>query len=222
MNNQLLVLVAAAVALLIAARILGGGFTVRGLIQSLVTWAALGVVVFIALNHQQEIGALLARVSDRFGYEQKVEGDTVRIPMSRDGHFWAKVSINGVERRMLVDSGATITALSESTAREAGIESGRGLPVIIETANGSVHARSTRAETVEVGPLKTSNLEIVVAPSFGEFDVLGMNFLSRLDSWRVEGKTLVLEPARGRNDNIRGSNSTGTADSPGRKGHREP
>ncbi|NML05247.1 TIGR02281 family clan AA aspartic protease [Sphingomonas sp. G-3-2-10] len=222
MNNQLLALIVAAVALLIAARLLAGGFTVRGLIQSLVSWAAIGLVAFIVFTHQQELGSLLARVSERLGYDQKVEGDTVRIPMSRDGHFWARVTINGVERRMLVDSGATITALSESTAREAGIDIGRGLPVVIETANGSVSARSTRARLVEVGPLRTGDLEVVVARSFGEFDVLGMNFLSRLDSWRVEGKMLVLEPARGGNDNIRGSNSAEKADMPGKRDQREP
>ncbi|MDF7773929.1 TIGR02281 family clan AA aspartic protease [Sphingomonas sp. AOB5] len=189
-------LIVAAVALLIAARLAAGGFTVRGLIQSLISWAAIGIIAFIAFSHQQEIAAILARASDRLGYEQqKVEGDTVRIPMSRDGHFWAKVTINGVERRMLVDSGATVTALSETTAREAGIGPG-GLPVVIETANGSVQARSTRLDLIEVGPLKTRDLEIVVSRSFGEFDVLGMNFLSRLQSWRVEGKTLVLEPVR--------------------------
>ena len=35
---------------------------------------------------------------------------------------------------------------------------------------------------------------MVVSPAFGETDVLGMNFLSRLKSWRVEGSTLILEP----------------------------
>lgn len=38
-------------------------------------------------------------------------------------------------------------------------------------------------------------LPVVVSPAFGDTDVLGMNFLSRLKSWRVEGDTLILEPA---------------------------
>jgi aspartyl protease family protein len=35
---------------------------------------------------------------------------------------------------------------------------------------------------------------VVVSPAFGDTDVLGMNFLSRLKSWRVEDGVLVLVP----------------------------
>ncbi len=35
--------------------------------------------------------------------DQSVVGDTVRIRMAPDGHFWARVTVNGVNRRMLVD-----------------------------------------------------------------------------------------------------------------------
>jgi aspartyl protease family protein len=70
------------------------------------------------------------------------------------------------------------------------------MPVVLETANGSIQAQSGRADRVQIGPLTTRNLDVVVAPNFGEFDVLGMNFLSRLKSWRVEGDTLVLEPVK--------------------------
>ncbi len=64
----------------------------------------------IVMYHRQELGGCCARASEKLGYEQQVvQGETVRIKMSPDGHFWARVQINGVERRMLVDSGATIT-----------------------------------------------------------------------------------------------------------------
>lgn len=104
------------------------------------------------------------------------------------------MTLNGVERRMLIDSGATITAISERTAKEADIPKSEGLPAIIETANGSVAARRARIAEVSLGPLKTRDLGVVVSQNFGELDVLGMNFLSRLHSWRVEGNVLVLEP----------------------------
>jgi aspartyl protease family protein len=203
MDNQLLVLIGAVLVLLFAARLVSGGFSLRGLVHGLLTWAAIGLIGFIAFTHQREIAAFLSRMSDGIGVEQQiVQGDTVRIPMSRDGHFWAKVRINGVERRMLIDSGATLTAISVRTAEESGVEPGR-MPVVLETANGSIQARSGRAERVEIGPLTTRNLDVVIASNFGEFDVLGMNFLSRLKSWRVEGKTLVLEPAKAGSDERR-------------------
>lgn len=199
-NNQTLMLLAALVAVLLVARLVSASrFGWRAVAQTLAGWAVVALVAVLAIGHRDEIGALLAR-ADRFGQpEQKVEGDTIRIPMSRDGHFWASVTLNGVDRDMLIDSGATITALSEATARDARIPLGNGLPVIINTANGAITAQTARAARVKVGPLETRDLEVVVAPSFGDFDVLGMNFLSRLKSWRVEGKTLVLEPASGKN-----------------------
>ena len=38
------------------------------------------------------------------------------------------------------------------------------------------------------------DLKVVVSPAFGDMEVIGMNFLSKLASWRVEGRTLVLVP----------------------------
>lgn len=167
------------------------GFVLR----SILLWAAIILLVVIAVAHRSEIGAVFAAASERLGLEdQQVQGKTVRIRMSPDGHFWARVRLNGTERRMLIDSGATITAISDRTAEAANVSIHDGLPAIIETANGSIAARRGTIGELAVGPLKTQDLGVVVAESFGDLDVLGMNFLSRLHSWRVEGNVLVLEP----------------------------
>lgn len=164
-------------------------------LRTLLGWAAIVLLVLFAVGHRYELAAAWSSLSAKLGLEdQRVEGDTVRIRMSPDGHFWARVTLNGVERRMLIDSGATITAISERTAREANIQIADGLPAIIETANGSVAARRARIAAVSLGPLMMRDLGVVIAQNFGELDVLGMNFLSRLHSWRVEGNVLVLEP----------------------------
>jgi len=156
------------------------------------------VTAVIVMYHRQELGGLLARASEKLGYEQQVvQGETVRIKMSPDGHFWARVQINGVERRMLVDSGATITAISRDTAEAAEVKPALAPPMLIETANGTVQAQPARADNVAIGPLSTRDLPLVVGDSFGDLDVLGMNFLSRLKSWRVEDRTLILEPRKG-------------------------
>lgn len=167
------------------------GFVLR----SLVTWALIIVLTVLAVSHRHEIGAVFAAASAKLGIDdQQVDGETVRIRMAPDGHFWARVTLNGVERRMLIDSGATITAISDRTAAASNVTPGRGLPVMIETANGTVAARRGRIEKLAIGPLETEDLGVVVSGSFGDLDVLGMNFLSRLHSWRVENKTLILEP----------------------------
>jgi len=147
------------------------------------------------------VGLLIASQRDRFSglktmfADQQVSGTETRIRMAEDGHFWADVDIDGVRRRMLIDSGATTTALSASTAKAAGLDSNESpFPVMISTANGDVSARTATARRVTVGTITATDLGIVTSPSFGDTDVIGMNFLSKLGSWRVENMTLILTP----------------------------
>jgi len=155
----------------------------------------LAFVIFILLQ-QAPYQPELARFTAKLGLDdQQVSGKELRVKMSSDGHFWVVASINGVKRRMLIDSGATVTALSEGTARAADIDAGTGLaPVVLRTANGSTPARTGSIDELRVGNIVARNLKIVTAPGLGGLDVLGMNFLSKLQSWRVEGQTLVLVP----------------------------
>ena len=138
----------------------------------------------------------LARLADRLGLDsQEVVGKEVRIRMARDGHFWANVTLNGIERRMLIDSGATITAISVATAKAASVDSNADLvPIVLKTANGLAPARTGTVKVLRVGNVRANDLKVVISPSLGTLDVLGMNFLSKLQSWRVEGRTLVLVP----------------------------
>ena len=127
--------------------------------------------------------------------EQKVTGGETRIPMSRDGHFWLRARINGTPARFLVDTGATITALSSDLADTANI---RPEPlrqtVVLKTANGAIEARIGTADELKFGNIVARDLDVVVAPGLGQTNVIGMNLLSRLASWRVEDNTLVLVP----------------------------
>lgn len=159
-------------------------------LRSMAAWAAIFGVGLLAVQYRDRLPDLGRLVDD-----QKVVGRETRIRMSPDGHFWARVTVNGVGRRMLIDSGATLTAISAETAREAGIDTGGGgLPILLRTANGTVAAERGTADQVQVGSVRTEKLGVVVSSAFGDVDVIGMNFLSRLASWRVEGRTLILTP----------------------------
>ncbi len=145
----------------------------------------------------------LSRFDSRFGLalpeaglpRQEVSGDETRIPMARDGHFWIDAQVNGTPVRFMVDTGATLTAVSQSTAKAAGLEprSG-GLPVRLTTANGTVSAELTSIGEIRFGNVRAEGLDAVIAPNLGPMNVIGMNFLSRLQGWRVEGRTLILVP----------------------------
>jgi len=157
--------------------------------------ALLAFLIFILLQ-QAPYQPALARLTQKIGLDgQQVAGHAVRVRMSPDGHFWVLASLNGTKRRMLIDSGATVTALSSATAREAGVKTGTGItPVILRTANGAAPAQTGAIEELRVGNIVARNLRVVSAPGLGDLDVLGMNFLSKLESWRVEGRTLILVP----------------------------
>jgi aspartyl protease family protein len=159
---------------------------------------ALAALAIFLLLQQAPYHPELARLAGGLGLDsQEVTGREVRIRMSSDGHFWADATINGVRRRMLIDSGATVTAISESTAAAAGVEGAAApVPVVLRTANGLAPARAAGIEELRLGNIVARDLKVVVSPAFGNMEVIGMNFLSRLAAWRVEGRTLILVPHR--------------------------
>ncbi|GLT02077.1 hypothetical protein GCM10007897_34800 [Sphingobium jiangsuense] len=165
------------------------------IIRWLFSFALLAFCLFLLLQ-QAPFDPNLSRLVTRLGLDsQEVVGEEVRIAMARDGHFWAQVSVNGVERRMLVDSGATVTALSRQTAELASVERGAGLlPVAIRTANGTIPAETGTVGRLRLGSIEARDLKVVISPALGTIDILGMNFLSQLASWRVEDRTLILVP----------------------------
>jgi len=132
-----------------------------------------------------------------YGNDQTVSGGAVKLRKQADGHFYADVTINGASAHMLVDSGATTTGLSVATAKAAGIDLGESpFATIIDTANGQITANVATAKTLKLGSITATDLPVAVSANFGDQDVLGMNFLSRLKSWHVDGDWLVLQPAQ--------------------------
>lgn len=159
------------------------------------TLGLMGILVLVVLQ--------LSRMDPRFEMampevglpEQVVEGGETRVELSRDGHFWLRAEINGQPANFLVDTGATLTAVSVDTASVAGLEPREtGLPVRMQTANGSVAAQLTTIDDLRFGNVAARGLDAIIAPGLGPTNVLGMNFLSRLASWRVEGNTMILVP----------------------------
>jgi aspartyl protease family protein len=157
---------------------------------------ALAALAIFLLVQQAPYQPELGRLAGGLGLDaQQVSGGEVRIRMAADGHFWADATINGVRRRMLIDSGATVTAISEKTAAAAGVEgSAAPVPVVLRTANGMAPARAASVEELRLGNILARDLKVVVSPAFGDMEVIGMNLLSKLASWRVEGRTLILVP----------------------------
>lgn len=167
------------------------------IVRTALAWVAIFAIFIVGFSYQHEILAVWNRVSGEVtgANEQRVVGDTLRIRQSADGHFWVNATVNEMPVRFLIDSGATTTAMTLRIARDAGIEIGQSpFPVILTTANGSVEAQRATIQTLKVGTMIAADLPVVVAQEFGDSNVIGMNFLSQLKSWRVEGREMILEP----------------------------
>lgn len=170
-------------------------------VKMALAWIAIFAVMLTIFSYRAEFLMVWQRVSSEVtGDRAQTEGGALRVRMADDGHFWVRATVNGSTQDFLIDSGATTIAMPARNAEAAGISIARDkLPVVINTANGAVEAMRGSIDTLVVGPITSRDIEVVVAPAFGDTNVLGMNFLSSLASWRVEGQSLVLVP-RGASD----------------------
>jgi len=158
-------------------------------------WIAIFATLFAIFSFRFEfIGIwdrMKADISGTAG--QNISGEAIELRRQDDGHYWLTVDINSKPVRFMVDSGATTTAINATTAKEAGVEAD-GYPIILSTANGRIAAKRGVVRSLSVGPHSIENHPVVVSERFGDVNVLGMNFLNSMQSWRVEGNMMVLQP----------------------------
>lgn len=121
------------------------------------------------------------------------EGKQTRIPMAIDGHFWVDAELNGQKVKFLVDSGATTTTIGRDIARKAGVKVSAQRDRYVRTGNGTILVATGRARELKVGDIVRRDLAIEIADG-DNLNVLGMNYLSTLARWGVEGRWLILEP----------------------------
>src|SRR3546814_9090230 len=91
----------------------------------------------------------------------RVEGQALRIPVAPDGHYWVEGMVNGNPTRFLIDSGASVTALSVNAARTAGLNFDLNAPGLsMMTANGKIDVkRSTIGRAQVWTPVTTAHHE---------------------------------------------------------------
>ena len=176
----------------LAARRLPLGQTVK----MALAWVSLFALVFVGFSFRYEAQQVWNRVTGELSGSDPVGTDgTVRLSKREDGHFWANATINGTQISLMVDSGATVTSLSARTAKAANVRiDDNAFPVVVDTANGAVEAQRGTVDRFAIGPIQRDALPVFVAANFGNTNVIGMNFLSSLQSWKVEGDVMILTP----------------------------
>ena len=112
------------------------------------------------------------------------------LTRSPDGHFYAEAQVNGARIRFLVDTGASVVALTPEDAQRAGIALGSERATA-EGAGGDVEIIPVTIDRVAIGPLAANGVRGAVAEDL-PVSLLGQSFLSRAASVEIRGDRMVM------------------------------
>lgn len=118
-----------------------------------------------------------------------------RLEADATGHFTGDFKLNGRIQKAMVDTGATVVAINRSAARRIGIRlSQSDFRHRVKTANGDTAAAAVTIAEMSIGRIRVRDVQAVVLEDTAlDTALIGMSFLNRLSSFKVEGGTLVLE-----------------------------
>ncbi len=155
-------------------------------------WVAIFGAGFVLFTFRDDLGFIAQRLKTEVTGEPLVAGREVRIPMAIDGHFWVDGMINGAKVKFLVDSGATVTTIDRATAARSGATVADSADQLVRTGNGFIRVARGRADSLHIAAIEREDVALHVVEG-DEINVLGMNFLSTLSRWSVEGRWLILQ-----------------------------
>jgi aspartyl protease family protein len=158
------------------------------------------------------LGTVMAQIADKMtptpaaattATRKAVSAETVAqagnrsLSISRDarGHFATEGRIDGQRIAFMVDTGASVIALNESSAARFGLRPARGdYKATVTTANGTIKAAPTRLAMVDIGGLVVRDVDAMVLPDEAlSENLLGLSFLSKLKRFEYANGKMVLE-----------------------------
>ena len=205
---QLIYLTVLAMGMIIAA---AGRIVLRGGRRSLAITAVwlggiAGLITAFALREQATVvvneirGELMPSVA-----LSRTEGEA-ELRRAWDGHYRANAEINGVEMRMLIDTGASMVLLPYEEVANIGIDpTTLDFSVRVTTANGKSSVAPIKLSSIEVGPIAVFDIDAAVAqPGRLKSGLLGMSFLDQLAETSFQGDRLILrQSSNGRENHFR-------------------
>jgi aspartyl protease family protein len=159
------------------------------------------------------LGTVMAQIADRMtpapaaatttvarkapSAETVAQAGNRSLSISRDarGHFATEGRIDGQRIAFMVDTGASVIALNESSAARFGLRPARGdYKATVTTANGTIKAAPTRLAMVDIGGLVVRDVDAMVLPDDAlSENLLGLSFLSKLKRFEYANGKMVLE-----------------------------
>jgi aspartyl protease family protein len=180
-----------------------------GTLKNVAVLAAMCVVILIMVN-MSGIGEMMERdpVRQRENLVQQNQAAAVPQPAPRaarapdweysiqaddSGHFLVDAEVDGETIRFLVDTGASVVALTPEDAERIGLHrSNLDFSQEAQTANGVVRTAPVMLRNILVGPIDMNDVRGSVHESALSISLLGMSFLSRLESYEVRDGEMVM------------------------------
>ncbi|MBS3804773.1 MAG: TIGR02281 family clan AA aspartic protease [Oleiphilaceae bacterium] len=153
----------------------------------LLIFGAFWVVLILVSSHFLGIWDEQQRNPNQQLVSQTDNGVTeVELQASRQGHYLANGTINSREVTFILDTGATLVAVSEEVAQQAGLP--RGQRGRAQTAAGTVDVWSTTIDELRVGGIRFRNVSATINPGMDpNMVLLGMSVLSQVDFSQRDG-----------------------------------
>lgn len=124
--------------------------------------------------------------------ESWLSGQTV-LQRQPDGHFYADATVEGRRFHFLVDTGASIVALTGEDADAMGLYwDEASLRPVGRGASGTVHGVPVRIEQMEVGGFEARDVQAAIIPEGLDVSLLGQSFLSQIDNVEINGDEMKL------------------------------
>ena len=117
------------------------------------------------------------------------------IPRDARGHFATDGRIDGQHIAFMIDTGASVVALNETSAARFGLRPPPGqYTAAVTTANGTIKAARMRLPMIEVGGLVVRDVDAMVLPDEAlSENLLGLSFLAKLKRFEYANGKMVLE-----------------------------
>jgi aspartyl protease family protein len=119
---------------------------------------------------------------------------TASIPADAGGQYRARALIEGQDVNVMIDTGATVVALTSETATRLGVALDPSRPRWkMSTANGVALASPVTLRSINLGAIYMDNVQaVVMPPGASSINLLGASFLKRLVSVEQRDGMLVL------------------------------
>src|ERR1700676_3495344 len=170
-----------------------------GVMRNIMIFAAImvGLGTFMAqiadkMTPQAASAHVASKTVDTVGQS---DGRSLSIPRDGRGHFLTEARIEGQRIGFMVDTGASVIALNETSAAQFGLRPSRGdYNATVSTANGTIKGARTRLAVVDVGGLIVRDVDAMVLPDEAlSENLLGLSFLSKLKRFEYANGRMVLE-----------------------------